>query len=152
MGHVKDWMCHLDLHETTDTDETEFRPAKAARDGIIDNDGEGEIPDGFYLVQDETSPKPEWFKAMIDSVKKVTHIAPADKDGKLIGEKVSQEGVIVIPCKKSLGLCAGVTNAPYRTTTEVYPDSPSATPEQCNEAQVACIEGALEHIIMQEEF
>ena len=69
----------------------------AARDGIIDNDGEGEIPDGFYLVQDETSPKPEWFKAMIDSVKKVTHIAPADKDGKLIGEKVSQEGVIVIP-------------------------------------------------------
>lgn len=27
-----DWICHLDLHETTDTDETEFRPAKNSRD------------------------------------------------------------------------------------------------------------------------
>ena len=30
---VGTWMVHVDLHETTDTDETEFRPAKAARDG-----------------------------------------------------------------------------------------------------------------------
>jgi hypothetical protein len=60
---------------------------------------------------------------------------------------VTQEGVIGIPSKKSLGLCAGVTNSPYRTTTEVYPDSPQATPDQCNEAQVACIVGALDHII-----
>uniref|UniRef100_A0A7S4J2W9 Peptidase M14 domain-containing protein n=1 Tax=Odontella aurita TaxID=265563 RepID=A0A7S4J2W9_9STRA len=147
MGHVKDWTCHLDLHETTDTDETEFRPAKNSRDGLGSDDGKGEIPDGFYLVQDETSMKEEWFKAMIDSVREVTHIAPADTEGKIIGEKVTQEGVIVIPCKKSLGLCAGVTNAPYRTTTEVYPDSPNATPEICNRAQVACIEGALDHII-----
>lgn len=147
MAHVEDWTCHLDLHETTDTDETEFRPAKLARDGIVDDGEKGEIPDGFYLVQDETSPTPEWFTSMIESVKKVTHIAPADADGKIIGESVSQEGVIVIPCKKSLGLCAGVTNAPYRTTTEVYPDSSSATPEQCNRAQVACIEGALDHLL-----
>jgi len=141
-----DWTCHLDLHETTDSDETEFRPAKNARDGILD-DTKGEIPDGFYLVQDETSPKPEWFTAMIEAVRKVTHIAPVDADGKLIGEPVSQEGVIQIPSKKSLGLCCGVTNAPYRATTEVYPDSPNATPEQCNQAQVACIEGALDHIL-----
>lgn len=146
-----DWICHLDLHETTDTDETEFRPAKNARDGKDHDSDKGEIPDGFYLVQDETSPMPGWFKAMISSVKKVTHIAPSDADGKLIGEEVSQEGVIQIPNKKSLGLCAGVTNAPYRTTTEVYPDSKKATctPEQCNQAQVACIEGALDYIIGQ---
>lgn len=143
---VQQWTCHLDLHETTDSDETEFRPAKDARDGIVNSES-GEIPDGFYLVQDKTSPTPEWFKAMIDSVREVTHIAPADKDGKLIGELVTQEGVIAIPCKTSLGLCAGVTNAPYRTTTEVYPDSPNATPEQCNRAQLACIEGALDDII-----
>jgi hypothetical protein len=139
-------MGHVDLHETTDSDETEFRPAKAARDGIVDSQP-GEIPDGFYLVQDETSPEPEWFKSMIDAVRKVTHIAPTGADGTLIGEPISQEGVIVIPCKKSLGLCAGVTSAQYRTTTEVYPDSPKATPEQCNKAQLACIEGALDHII-----
>lgn len=145
--HYKDveWICHLDLHETTDTDETEFRPAKAARDGIL-GDEKGEIPDGFYLVQDETDPQPQWFAAMIEAVRQVTHIAPSDKDGLIIGERTSQEGVIQIPCKKDLGLCAGLTNAPYRTTTEVYPDSPKATPQQCNLAQVTCISAALDYI------
>ena len=144
---MSEWTCHLDLHETTDTDETEFRPAKMARDGILDDGEDGHIPDGFYLVQDETSPMSEWFTAMIESVRKVTHIAPDDGNGKMIGETVSQEGVIVIPKMNDLGLCSGVTNAPYRTTTEVYPDSANATPEQCNRAQVACIEGALEHLL-----
>lgn len=144
----ENWTCHLDLHETTDSDETEFRPAKAARNGkICRPEDKDDIPDGFYLVQDETSPKPEWFTAMIDRVRKVTHIAPSDANGKLIGEPVSQEGVVQIPSKRDLGLCAGVTTAPYRTTTEVYPDSPNATPEQCNLAQVACIEGALDFIL-----
>ena len=36
---------HIDLHETTDSDETEFMPAKAARDGV-DHDP-GTIPDGM---------------------------------------------------------------------------------------------------------
>eukprot|EP00560_Eucampia_antarctica_P000637 CAMPEP_0197835940 /NCGR_PEP_ID=MMETSP1437-20131217/27444_1 /TAXON_ID=49252 ORGANISM="Eucampia antarctica, Strain CCMP1452" /NCGR_SAMPLE_ID=MMETSP1437 /ASSEMBLY_ACC=CAM_ASM_001096 /LENGTH=355 /DNA_ID=CAMNT_0043441741 /DNA_START=153 /DNA_END=1220 /DNA_ORIENTATION=- len=150
MKHVTNWICHIDLHETTDTDETEFRPAKEARDGLMDG-GKAEIPDGFYLVQDETSRKPEWFTAMIDAVRKVTHIAPADANGDLIGSPMSQEGVVVIPNNRILGLCAGVTSAPYRTTTEVYPDSPNATPQQCNQAQVACIEGALEHILSVEQ-
>ena len=143
------WMCHLDLHETTDTDETEFRPSKEARDGLPPGNKD-DIPDGFYLVQDETSPMEGWFTAMIEKVKTVTHIAPPDADGKIIGEEVSQEGVIMIPSKKALGLCAGVTSAPYRTTTEVYPDSANATPEQCNQAQVACIEGALDYILEHE--
>mmetsp|Transcript_44995 Transcript_44995/g.50436 ORF Transcript_44995/g.50436 Transcript_44995/m.50436 type:complete len:400 (-) Transcript_44995:300-1499(-) len=141
-----DFICHLDLHETTDTDETEFGPTKAARDGTVNIPSD--IPDGFYLVQDETSPQADWFKAMIDSVRTVTHIAqPTNADETLIGEKITQEGVIQIPNNKNLGLCAGVTDAPYRATTEVYPDSSNATPEQCNRAQVACIEGALDHII-----
>lgn len=50
--------------------------------------------------------------------------------------QVTQSGVIEIPKPSSLGLCAGVTNATYAGTTEVYPDSPQATPEQCNLAQV----------------
>ena len=142
------WSCHVDLHETTDTDDTEFRPSKAARDGKFSKPGDdGEIPDGFYLVQDETSMKAEWFTAMIDRVRTVTHIAPTDADGKLIGEEITQEGVCVIPSNRDLGLCAGVTSAPYRTTTEVYPDSLNATPEQCNLAQVACIESALDYIL-----
>mmetsp|Transcript_29451 Transcript_29451/g.80924 ORF Transcript_29451/g.80924 Transcript_29451/m.80924 type:complete len:356 (-) Transcript_29451:60-1127(-) len=144
------WICHLDLHETTDTDATEFRPAKAARDGVLDPPPDI-IPDGFYLVSDETMPQEAWFKAMIEAVRKVTHIAPPDEDGKIIGETVSQEGVIQIPSPKSLGLCAGVTDAPYAATTEVYPDSAQATDDECNQAQVACIEGALTYLMAHEK-
>ena len=43
-----------------------------------------------------------------------------------------------------LGLCAGITAAPYKCTTEVYPDSPRATPAQCNAAQVAAVRAALD--------
>ena len=60
--------------------------------------------------------------------------------------QVVADGVIEIPSPASIGLCAGVTNARYATTTEVYPDSPAATEEQCNRAQVACLVGALAHI------
>eukprot|EP00951_Prasinocladus_malaysianus_P018987 scaffold153224_cov48-Prasinocladus_malaysianus.AAC.1 len=87
---VEQWTCHIDLHETTDTDETEFRPAKAARDG--EESKPGIIPDGFYLVSDSTNPQTEWHSAMINGVRKVTHIAPADADGLIIGETVAQEG------------------------------------------------------------
>jgi len=142
---VEQWLCHIDLHETTDTDETEFRPAKAARDGITFTPDT--IPDGFYLVSDMTNPQTAWHKAMIDAVRKVTHIAPADAKGKIIGENVVQEGVIAIPSPKTIGLCAGLTNASYATTTEVYPDSAKATEEQCNRAQVACIVAALDHLV-----
>jgi hypothetical protein len=31
---VAQWSMHLDLHETTDSDLYEFRPAKASRDGV----------------------------------------------------------------------------------------------------------------------
>ena len=141
---VARWACHVDLHETTDTDETEFRPAKAARDGLPYEPDV--IPDGFYLVSDTTNPQAEWHTAMIDAVRKVTHIAPPDAKGLIIGEAVVQEGVIAIPSPTSIGLCAGVTNAKFATTTEVYPDSPSADEEQCNRAQVATIVAALQHI------
>jgi hypothetical protein len=57
-------------------------------------------------------------------------------------------GVIEYPFKK-LGLCAGVTNARYTTTTEVYPDSPRATPEQCNDAQVAAVRSAIDFMLAQ---
>ncbi len=132
---------HIDLHETTDTDETEFRPALAARDGKPHVPGE--IPDGFYLVDDNEHPQPEFHQAIIDAVAKVTHIAPADAHGEIIGSTMVAPGVIRYPLRE-LGLCAGVTNARYRTTTEVYPDSPRATPEQCNVAQVAAVCAAID--------
>jgi Succinylglutamate desuccinylase / Aspartoacylase family len=129
-------LVHIDLHETTDSDESEFRPALAARDGKPFEPGA--IPDGFYLVDDSDSPQPEFQQAMIAAVAKITHIAPADDSGEIIGSPVVAPGVIRYPLR-ALGLCAGVTSARYRTTTEVYPDSPRATAEQCNAAQAAAV-------------
>jgi hypothetical protein len=144
LGSDFKFLVHIDLHETTDTDESEFRPAKSARDGSAYTPDV--IPDGFYLVGDSLNPQPEWHAAMIDAVRAVTHIAPPDSKGNIIGEPVTQEGVIVYPVK-TLFLCSSCTNAQYTTTTEVYPDSPKATAEQCNQAQVACITGGLDYLL-----
>lgn len=137
-------LVHVDLHETTDTDESEFRPALAARDG--EDYEPGTIPDGFYLVDDTEQPTPAFQQALINAVEKVTHIAPADEKGEIIGSEVVSPGVIRYPLRP-LGLCAGMTNARYKTTTEVYPDSPHATPEQCNDAQVAAVCAAIEFVL-----
>ncbi|MDQ3229783.1 MAG: M14 family metallocarboxypeptidase [Pseudomonadota bacterium] len=139
-------LVHIDLHETTNSDETEFRPALAARDGKPHEPGE--IPDGFYLVDDTEHPQPGFQQAIIDAVAKVTHIAPADESGEIIGSTVVAPGVIEYPFKE-LGLCAGITGARYKTTTEVYPDSPHATPEQCNEAQVAAVRAGIDYALAQ---
>ena len=141
-----DVLMHIDPHETTDSDETEFRPALAARDGL--EYIEGMIPDGFYTVGDTENPQPEFQKAVIESVAKVTHIAPADDKGEIIGSPVVQFGVINYPMVK-LGLCGGVTNCTYGTTTEVYPDSPKVTDEECNDAQVAAVVGGLNYVLAQ---
>ena len=137
-------LVHIDLHETTDSDESEFRPALAARDGKPFEPGT--IPDGFYLVGDSENPQPEFQQAVIAAVAKVTHIAPADANGEIIGSPVAAPGVINYPLR-ALGLCAGITGAPYVTTTEVYPDSPRATPEQCNAAQVAAVRAAIDYAL-----
>ncbi|MGY0556626.1 M14 family metallopeptidase [Lysobacter sp. A421] len=139
-------LVHVDLHETTDTDESEFRPALAARDGVSSEPGE--IPDGFYLVDDSENPQPKFQQAVIDAVAKVTHIAPADSNDELIGSPMVGPGVIAYPLKQ-LGLCASITNAPYKTTTEVYPDSPQATAAQCNAAQVAAVRAAIDFALAQ---
>ncbi|HEX7341426.1 MAG TPA: M14 family metallocarboxypeptidase [Rhodanobacteraceae bacterium] len=135
---------HIDLHETTDTDESEFRPALAARDGTAFEPGT--IPDGFYLCGDREHPQPAFQQAVIEAVAKVTHIAPADPDGTIIGSPVVAHGVIQYPLE-AWYLCAGITHAPYRTTTEVYPDSPTATPEECNIAQAVAVCAAIDYAL-----
>lgn len=140
------FLLHVDLHETTDSDETQFRPALAARDGkpFVP----GTIPDGFYLVDDRANPQPAFQAAIIAAVEKITHIAAPDPDGAMIGSPVVAPGVIQYPLK-ALGLCAGITDARYTTTTEVYPDSPRTTPEQCNEAQAVAVCAALDFALAQ---
>ncbi len=140
------FLAHLDLHETTDSDESEFRPALAARDGKPFEPGV--IPDGFYLVDDSANPQPGFHSAIIEAVAAVTHIAEPDDNGQIIGEPLKSRGVIHYDVR-SVGLCASLTGARFTTTTEVYPDSPRATPEQCNEAQAAAVRAGLEFALQQ---
>ena len=137
---------HIDLHETTESDESEYRPALAARDGQPFEPGT--IPDGFYLVDDHNNPQPAFQQAIITAVERVTHIAPADNKGEIIGSPAVDRGVIRYPLK-ALGLCAGITGARYTSTTEIYPDSPRATPAQCNTAQAVAVCSALDFVLAQ---
>ncbi len=139
-----DVIAHFDLHETTDTDNSDFRPALAARDGVAFD--EWAIPDGFYLVGDTEAPAPGFQRAIIDAVRHVTPIAPADASGRIIGAPLEQPGVINYAVA-ALGLCAGITEAPFRTTTEMYPDSPDADEESCIRAQVTAVCAGLDYLL-----
>lgn len=138
-----EFLAHFDLHETTDTDNTVFRPDLEKRDQVPQE--VWDIPDGFYLVADSSRKTEDFQEAIISNVEQVTHIAPADKSGRIIGEKLIARGTINYDVKK-LFLCAGLTDAPYVTTTEVYPDSPKVSNHECNAAQVAAIMGGLKFL------
>lgn len=138
------FLVHVDLHETTDSDESEFRPALAARDGKPFEPGL--VPDGFYLVTDTQNRQLPFQEAIIRAVEAVTHIAPPDEAGEIIGCPVLSPGVIEYPLA-DYGMCPAITGARYTTTTEVYPDSPRATPEQCDAAQVAAVCAALDYAL-----
>lgn len=113
-------LLHIDLHETTDTDASEYRPAKAARDALPLEPFE--IPDGFYLAANQTRLEPAFQARIIEAVSRVTPIAPAGTQGLLLGKPLAQPGVIQ-SSKRDLGICSGWTDARYVTTTEVYHDS-----------------------------
>lgn len=168
--HRPKWLCHLDLHETTNSDVTEFRPAKAARDGLMEYDDH--IPDGFYLFghcpQDEENthhdqPKQpqlqqqqqhlNFYNAILKRVEKVTHIADSESDGTLCGHTATSRGLLLLPGCTELGICAGgaVPEATYAVTTEVYPDSDRTTDEVCVQAQIESICAALDYLLTLEQ-
>jgi hypothetical protein len=131
------FVLHIDLHETTDSDESEFRPALAARRQAV---RAGPDSRWFYLVDDSENPQPAFQQAVIAAVEKVTHIAPADDKGEIIGSPVVAHGVIEYP----LVSWACVPALPVQRT----PPPPRSTrtarahPQQCNDAQVAAVRGA----------
>lgn len=145
-SQIGPFLVHIDLHETTDSDEGEFRPALAARDG--ETYEPGAVPDGFYLVDDSENQQPAFQQSIILAVERVTHIAPPDEGGKIIGSPVVAHGVIEYP-QANYAMCVAVTGARFTTTTEVYPDSPRATPQECNDAQVTAVCAALDFALAQ---
>ena len=104
------------------------------------------VPDGFYLVDDADRPQPAFQQAVIDAVAQVTHIAPPDARGLIIGCPLQSPGVISYAVARK-GLCAAITAARFSTTTEVYPDSPRTTPQQCRDAQVAAVRAAIAYAL-----
>ncbi len=136
-------LVHIDLHETTDTDDSVFRPALAAREGIFID--KWNVPDGFYLVANENKIEPGFQEYIIDAVAKVTHIAPNDPDSKILGDNTIVDGYMSCNSDKEK-LCMSITNAKYATTTEVYPDSRKTNPEECIVAQVVAITSALDYV------
>ena len=138
-------LLHMDLHETTDTDNTEFTPAKFARDGLTEDKFEKyyDIPDGFYVYGDSNRKKPQddFSKFLISQVEKITHIAPPDEEGCIVGEKIAHRGVLLAPGE---GTADAHTGAMYVTTTEVYPDSEKTNDDECNRAQAAAVCAGIE--------
>ena len=141
---AEEYLMHVDLHETTDTDRTEFGPASSARDGTVFV--ECETPDGFYLVADSEDPQLAFQQAIIAEVERATHIAPPNARGEIIGSPVIAHGVIEYPLAR-LALCTSITNARFKTTTEVYPDSARTTREICILAQVTAVRAALDFVL-----
>ena len=135
---------HFDLHESTKSDALEFWPALAARDGTVAE--EYEVADGFLLVGDMARPAPDFQRAIIDSVRDITHIAPADADGKLLGEFMTQPGAMSQNAA-DMHVCMTTTDAEFVVTTEVYPDSDRITPALCTQAQVAAVVAGLDFIL-----
>ena len=66
-------LMHTDLHETTDTDNSEFIPAKTARDGSATPEWDP-IPDGFYLVANGERPVPGWHAISVNYVYGRPHV------------------------------------------------------------------------------
>mmetsp|Transcript_17700 Transcript_17700/g.52644 ORF Transcript_17700/g.52644 Transcript_17700/m.52644 type:complete len:374 (+) Transcript_17700:141-1262(+) len=141
---VSRWAVHLDLHETTDSDASEFMPARAARDGEA---YEPEvIPDGYYIMGNKANPQLSWLSAIIDKVEFVTHVAAPDQSNCIMGLPCLAPGIVV---SDSAGKGKGVTNAIFAATTEVYPDSKcrDVSSEECNAAQVTAVTAALDYIV-----
>lgn len=148
-GLHKNFAVHFDLHETTDTDETEFMVARAAYNGANSYTPET-IPDGFYIIGAADAKERGFMEAMIEGTKKVTHIAPADPQGNIIGLKAEGDGIVY---SSTAGVCSrGWLGAEFCVTTEVYPDSPKVDDATCNQAQVACVVAGLNYVRNSERY
>jgi hypothetical protein len=146
VGRSAGILMHTDLHETTDTDNSEFVPGRIARDGLETPEWDP-IPDGFYLLGSTDHPNADFQRVLIEAVSKVTHIAPTDERGYIFDAKAEQHGVINYEGRR-LGLCGAFSDALYRTTTEVYPDSPRGVgADECNRAHVVVVVAGIEYAL-----
>ena len=81
------------------------------------------------------------------AVKQSSSYLAQSQQRSVVGARPAGTGTVGVHDAGPLGLCMGVTDASFVSTTEVYPDSPRATDEICIQAQVAAIRGGLVHVL-----
>jgi hypothetical protein len=145
-GH--DFAAAVDLHETPDRDKT-MMPPQYQRYGINLTSDDILIPNGYYLISHVSNKAPDMAKHIIETVRKVTPIAP---DPEIHGAK-NENGVVV--SKGSDPTHRGLNQGYMRTlsdnsfTTEIYPEihpEPKG-PHEAIAAQRATIQGILDYLI-----
>ena len=77
-----------------DSDEEEFRPALAARDGKAHTPGA--IPDGFYLVGDRNNPQPAFQAAIIEAGLSIEALKVLPDIAAAVSEPLSRGGSTTI--------------------------------------------------------
>lgn len=143
----QDFIAAIDLHETPDRDKV-MMPPQYQRYGINITSDDVLIPKGYYLISDIANEDPGMATAIIESVRKVTPIAP---DPEIHGEK-NIEGVVVSegtdPTHRGLNQNYMKTLAKNAFTTEIYPEihpEPRGSQEAI-QAQRATILGVLRYL------
>ena len=143
----QDFIAAIDLHETPDRDKV-MMPPQYQRYGINITSDDVLIPKGYYLISDIANEDPGMATAIIESVRKVTPIAP---DPEIHGEK-NIEGVVVSegtdPTHRGLNQNYMKTLAKNAYTTEIYPEihpEPKGSQEAIH-AQRATILGVLRYL------
>ena len=143
----QDFIAAIDLHETPDRDKV-MMPPQYQRYGINITSDDVLIPKGYYLISDIANEDPGMATAIIESVRKVTPIAP---DPEIHGEK-NIEGVVVSegtdPTHRGLNQNYMKTLAKNAYTTEIYPEihpEPKGSQEAI-QAQRATILGVLRYL------
>lgn len=143
----RDFAAAVDLHETPDRDKT-MMPPQYRRYGIDKSAEDILIPNGYYLISNASNQSPQMATYIIESVRKVTPIAP---EPEIDGVK-NDNGIVISkgdkPTHQGLNQAYMRTLAENSFTTEIYPEihpEPRGSQEAIV-AQRATIHGILDYL------
>lgn len=110
-------LVHVDLHETSAADSTEFGAVEAARAGRASYEPAG-AADGFYVCACQRDPRLDFQRAIVDAVAAVTPIATVYGNHERVGVQPIANGVVQCPDDQT-AWCAATTKPMAGTMTHV---------------------------------
>ncbi|HEX7325356.1 MAG TPA: succinylglutamate desuccinylase/aspartoacylase family protein [Rhodanobacteraceae bacterium] len=143
-------LVHVDLHETSATDGTEFGAAAAARAGKTSHEPEG-AADGFYVCACPGDPRLDFQRAVVDAVAAVAPIATVYGNHACAGFRPVARGVIQCPDDRT-AWCAAATKPRVATLTHVCRASasgPAGAPDDCDRTQALAVCAAFDYALSQ---